>query len=270
MKRAGLIVLAVTLLWGTAYGGFGDLVASFPNQPASGTSTHYGLAADANYLYSYYYRSPYYLYRMRRSNGALVSSYRNPLGTTSPAYYFRGVSYDGTGHLLWLNYSARRVVRARASTGSMVSSWSWPTGSRYGVCANHTGTSGGNRIYTNYYTGDFWNHTTTGSLVSSWSLAFYSYNYDMAWDWNNRVIWAINYNNEWVYGIDPTSQRLLHSFRHPLYASISGCYGIAYWPPYVYISNSGGTPDEYIWVFDVPNNVTINAASMGRVKALFR
>lgn len=270
MKRVGWIVLGVALLGGVAYGAFGDLVASFPNQPTTGTSTHYGLAADATYLYSYYYTTGYNLYRMMRSNGSLVSSYPCPLGTSSPYIYCRGVSYDGTGHLLWINYSARYVARATASTGSLVSTWNWPSGSRYGVCSNHTGTSGGNRIYTNYYTGDFWTHNTSGSEIASWSMPFYTYNYDMAWDWNNDVIWCSNYSTDWIYGIDPVSERMLYSFRHPKQADISSCYGVAYWPPYIYVSNSGGTPDEYIWVFHCPNNVNVAPASVGRVKALFR
>ena len=269
MKKTFLSVLSALLLVAGAYGALGDLVASFPNQPALGTSTHYGLAADGTYLYSYYYTTGYNVYRMLRSNGSLVSSYPCPFGTSSPGYLMRGGEYDGTGNILWINYSSTLVGRANASTGSMLSTWTWGTGSRYAVCSNHNGTSGGNYIYTNYYYGDFWTHTTTGSQISSWSLPFYTYNYDMAWDWNNKLIWAVNYNNDWVYGIDPVQGELVRSFRHPEQANISSIYGIAYWPPYLYVSNSGGTPDEYIWVLQCPNNVTVTPASLGKVKALF-
>jgi hypothetical protein len=270
LRKSILVSLAVVVMAGSALGAFGDLVASFPNQPRGGTSTHYGLAADANYLYSFYYTSGYRVYRMRRSNGSLVSSYTNPLGTASGMYYLRGGCYDGTGNIYWVNYSRRIVARGRASNGSLVSTWTWPSGSRYGVAVNHRGTSAGTRMYLNYYNGDFWTHTTTGSLVSSWSMPFYTYNYDSAWDWNNNVLWASNYSTDWVYGINVTTHRMLYSFRHPNQASISSCYGIAYWPPYIYVSNSGGTPDEYIWVFHCPNNVGVAPASVGRVKALYR
>ena len=270
MRKSILVLMAVVLMAGSALGAFGDLIASFQNQPSSGTSTHYGLAADATYLYSFYYTTGYNIYRMLRSNGSLVSSYPCPLGTSSPNYYLRGGCYDGTGYIYWINYSSRIVARARASNGSLLSTWTWASGSRYAVCSNHTGTAAGNRIYTNYYTGDFWTHNTAGSEISSWSLPYYTYNYDMAWDWNNDVIWCSNYSTDWIYGIDPVSEKMLYSFRHPQQENISSCYGVAYWPPYIYVSNSGGTPDEYIWVFHCPNNVSVTPASVGKVKALFQ
>jgi hypothetical protein len=92
----------------------------------------------------------------------------------------------------------------------------------------------------------------------------------LAWDWNNELIWCINYNNDWVYGINPDTEEVVRSFRHPEQANISSSYGIAYWPPYLYTSNSGGTPDEYIWVLSCPGNIDVQPASVGRVKALFR
>jgi hypothetical protein len=272
LRKSILVSMAVVVMAGSALGAFGDLVASFHNQPSSGTSTHYGLAADATYLYSYYYSSPYNVYRMLRSNGSLVSSYPAPLGTGSYEYYMRGACYDGTGYIYWINYYRRYVGRARASNGSLVSTWTWPTteGYRYGIATNHTASAAGNRIYTNYYTGDFWTTTLTGSLVSSWSMPYYTYNYDSDWDWNNNVLWAVNYSTDWIYGLNVTTHTMVHSFRHPKQADISSCYGIAYWPPYLYVSNSGGTPDEYIWVFHCPNNLGVAPASVGKVKALFR
>jgi hypothetical protein len=269
LRKSILIVLALALLAGSASAKLGDLVASFPN-PGYTTYTHYGLAADANYLYSFLYYSTwsYPVMRMRRSNGAFVSSYR----IQGPSYpqYTRGVSYDGTGYLYYCNYSRRYVTRARADTGSYISTWTWPSGTRYGICADHRGTSPGTYIYMGYTTGDFWKHRLTGSLVSSWSMPNYTYNYDLAWDYGNYLIWSINYSTDWIYSVDPNTQRIVESFRHPRWASISSCYGIAYWGQYLYVSNSGGTPDEYIWVFDCPNTVGVTPASVGKVKALFK
>jgi hypothetical protein len=272
LKKSILVSMAVVLMAGSAMGAFGDLVASFHNQPSSGTSTHYGLAADATYLYSFYYTTGYNVYRMLRSNGSLVSSYPCPLGTGTYQYYLRGACYDGTGYIYWQNYYQRIVARARADNGSLVSTWTWPTteGYRYGIAVNHGASSAGTYIYQSYYVGDFWQSTLSGSAVSSFSLPYYTYDYDDDWDWNNRVIWAVNYSTDWIYGIDPTSEKMLYSFRHPKQADISSMYGIAYWPPYLYVSNSGGTPDEYIWVFHCPNNVGVAPASVGKVKALFR
>jgi hypothetical protein len=270
LRKSILIVLALALLAGIASAKLGDLSASFPNV---GTSTHYGLAADANYLYSFYYYSTwqYPVIRMRRSNGAFVSSYPCPLGTASYEYYGRGMSYDGTGNIYFANYYQRFVARFNAANGSVLSTWTWPTtmGYRYALCVDHKGTSAGTYIYQSYYTGDFFKSRLTGSLVSSWSMPYYTYDYDQAWDYGNDLIWCMNYSTDWVLGIEPDTQKLLYSFRHPEQAAISSCYGIAYWGEYLYISNSGGTPDEYIWVFHCPNDLGVRPASVGKIKALF-
>ncbi len=272
MRDRILIALVLILLAGTASAKMGDLVASFPNV---GTTTHYGLAADANYLYSFYYSSAdgYPIIRMTRTSGSFVSSYSCPLGTGTYQYYLRGMCYDGTGNIYAVNYYQRIVARFQASTGSVVSTWEWPTTEgtyRYGLCVDHHGTSAGTYIYTAYYTGDMWKNTLNGSLVSSWSMPFYTYDYDDAWDYGNQLIWQMNYSTDWLVAIDPDTQKIAESFRHPEQASISGCYGIAYWGQYLYVSNTGGTPDEYIWVFHCPNTVGVAPASVGRVKALFK
>jgi hypothetical protein len=46
--------------------------------------------------------------------------------------------------------------------------------------------------------------------------------------------------------------------------------GIAYYANRLYVSTSGGSPDEYIWVYDCPlSTVGVEPASLGRVKAMF-
>jgi hypothetical protein len=267
LRKGILFLLALALLVGVAWADMGDLVASFPNV---GTGTHYGLAADANYLYSFYYYSTwsYPVIRMNRSTGSFVSSYPVP-GPTYP-YYTRGMCYDGLGYIYGCNYSRYYVTRFRASNGSLVSTWTWPSGTRYGLAVDHKGTSGGNYIYMSYYTGDSWKHTTTGSLVSSWSMPNYTYAYDHAWDYGNKLLWFINYSTDWLQAIDTATHKVVESFRHPQWSAISSTYGIAYWGNYLYVSNSGGTPDEYIWVFHCPPNVGVTPASVGKVKALFQ
>ena len=268
MRKSILIALALALLAVTAYGALGDLVASFP---AIGTSTHYGLAADGNYLYHFYYYSTYRYptIRMRRSNGSFVSSWANPLGTGSGQYYIRGLSYDGLGYLYYNNYSQRRVGRARASNGAMVSSWTWPTtmGYRYGLCVNHNGTSGGTNIYQSYYTGIWYRSTLTGSLQRQWRTGCNDYAYDMAWDYGNKMIWYGNYSTEFVYGCN-TNGSIIKSFGIP--TTVTDPYGIAYWGGRLYVATTGGTPNEHIWVYDCPATVGVAPASVGRVKALFK
>lgn len=269
MRKSILIALAFALLTGTAYGALGDLVGSFPNHPRGGTSSHYGMAADANYLYSYYYRSPYTVYRMRRSNGSLVSSYPCPLGTGSYQYYGRGMCYDGTGNIYFSNYYRRYVTRFRASNGSVLSTWMWPTtmGYRYGLAVDHKGTSAGTNIYQSYYSGIWYRSSLTGSLRRQWRTGIYDYAYDLAWDYGNKMIWYGNYSTEFVCGTN-TNGSIIKSWGVPV--PVSNPYGIAYWGNYLYVSTSSGTPDEYIWVYHCPPNVTVSPASVGKVKALFK
>ncbi|NIT36372.1 MAG: hypothetical protein GTN49_07710 [candidate division Zixibacteria bacterium] len=269
MRKSILIILALALVTGTASAKLGDLVQSFRNV---GTSTHYGLAADANYLYSYYYYSIYRypVLRLRRSNGAFVSSYPIPGSSTWYPRYTRGLSYDGAGYLYGNNYSRRYVARFRASNGSLLSTWNWPSGTRYGICADHKGTSAGTYIYQSYYNGEFYKSRLTGSLVSSWSMPYPTYFYDHAWDYYNKLIWGVSYLTDWIYAIDPNPpHKMLYSFRHPKWATISSCYGIAYWGDYLYVANESGSPDAYIWVFHCPHYLGVRPASVGKIKALF-
>lgn len=269
MKRALLVLVVVGLAAGAAWGTLGSLVASFDNHPVGGGSSHYGLAADRNYLYSYYYSSGYRIYRMLRSNGSLVSSYPNPFGTGTYQYYTRGLSYGG-GTILYINhYYWRAVGRFYASNGSMISTWHWPTTMtyRYGICCTHDGTNYGTRIWQSYYgSGTFWQSTTTGSLISSFDIAT-TYNYDDAWDYGNNMIWYGNISTDYVYGIN-TSGSILASWRGP--TAVSNPYGVAYYGSYLYVSTSSGSPDEYIWVYHCPNTVGVAPASVGKVKALFK
>ena len=270
MRKGILVILALALLAGSASAKLGDLVASFENVGYQ-TNQHYGLAADATYLYTYLYFSGwrYPIIRMMKSDGRYVSSYTAPDPSGYPQYT-RGMSYDGTGYIYGNNGSRRCVYRFRADTGSFLSSWNWPSGGRNGICADHSGTSGGTYIYQNEYYGNFSKSTLTGSLVSTWAMTSTPSNYDLAWDYGNKLIWYANNSTDYIFAVDPDTHKIKTSFRHPNWATIGYCYGIAYWGNRLYVSSSSGTPDEYIWVFDCPNTVGVTPASVGKVKALFK
>ena len=266
MKRVLIIAIAAAVT-AAAYGKLGDLVASFPNQPR--TYTHYGLAADAGYLYSYYYTTGYHIYRMLRSNGSLVSSYPNPLGTTTPNSYCRGLSYGGGTYLYINNYYTRVVGRFYASTGSLVSTWTWPTSLSYrsGICCTHDGTNYGSYIYQNSNPDrNFLYSTAAGSLISSFHR-YASYIHDLAWDYGNSMIWYGGSTTEHIYGITTTGS-IVASWRVP--EPVRAPCGVAYYGQRLYVSTIQGVPDEYIWVYDCPKEFAVAPASLGRVKALFR
>ncbi len=266
MHKRIIIPMVLAPIASTAFAGMGDLVASFPN---SGRSTHLGMGADANYLYSLHYdvATNYPMMVLRRSNGSPVRSFSLPL-PYGHNIFVRGVSYEGGGYLRLNNYSNRYVAKI-TTAGKFIGSWGWSGGAtRYGLCINgdKTRANSATRIYQSYLTGIWWQSTTNGSLISSFVSPFTNYAYDLAWDYVHNLIWYANYSNYWVFGMTPAGS-IRESWR--LKSGVTAPYGIAFFGGRLYVSTSAGSPDEYIWVYDcLYTNVA--PASLGRVKALYR
>jgi len=266
MRKTLLTALSVALAAAAAHGTMGSLVKSFGNYPRPAMTTHYGLAADSSYVYSYAFVTYQHIYRMLRTNGSLISSYPCPLGTSGLNGALHGLSYGGGPYLYASNYCTHVVAKFYASSGSLISTWEWPTGSRWGLCSEHDGTNPASYLWQSHYQGNFWRYTTDGSLVSSFNTSELN-EYDLAWDYGNKLIWYPNYNTDCVYGIT-TSGSLVAQWRVP--SGVSGPYGIAYYGEYLYVSTAHGYPDDYIWVYHCPGDVGVAPASIGKVKALFR
>jgi hypothetical protein len=262
------VIFIICGVWAAipAFAGMGSLINSFPNY---GRSTHYGMAADVDYLYSYHYdaATDYPINVLRRSNGAFVRSLSLDLPYLHNLY-IRGLSFEGDRWLRLNNYNNRYVARIRALDGSFVSSWGWSGGStRYGMCINgdkqNPGTA--NRIYQSYLTGIWWVSNTNGSLISSFQAPFTNYALDLAWDYTHDYIWYANYATRWVVGMTPAGS-VRESWE--LESTVSYPYGIAYYGGRLYVSTSGGSPDEYIWVYEC-TYTDVEPASLGKVKAIF-
>jgi hypothetical protein len=197
--------------------------------------------------------------------GNLVNSFPN-IGTSTR--YVRGLSYEAVGFLRANNYNNRYVAKIRTSDGSLVSTWTWSGGyTRYGLCINSDKRTSGSatRIYQSYLTGLWWVSNTNGSLISSFQAPHTNYAYDLAWDYTHEYIWYANYATRWVVGITTTGS-VRESWQ--LKSTVSYPYGIAYYGGRLYVSTSGGSPDEYIWVYDC-SYTYVEPASLGKVKALF-
>ncbi len=209
IKAAVFISLIAAL---TASAGMGDLVASFP---APGSNQHYGLAADANYLYTHHSSSvgSWPIFIIRRTSGSLVGSYRSPFYGVTPGNYncFRGMSYEAGGYIWATNFAYDIVVKFRASDGSFISSWGTGFGTKrtYGICARNyksgTGTLRGFNISEYYAPRRIWNFSTSGSLVSSFRGCAAA---DLAWDYGEKLVWAADVSDGYVYGI------LIHRSAH--------------------------------------------------------
>jgi hypothetical protein len=271
VKSVGII--AATMAASVAFAGMGSLVTSFPN---AGKSTHYGLAADLTYLYSFHQdlAGGYPVVVLRRANGSFVRSMAVPLPPLEKSYV-RGMGYEGDGSLgegyLHLNnYGYRYVAKVRIATGKLAASWAWSGGdNRYGLCAENDKTRIGTLrgFYQSYLGGTWWHSNRQGSLMSSWRAPTANYAYDLAWDYRNNFIWYANSSTNWVFGMT-TAGSIRESW--PLKAGVRYPYGIAYYANRLYVSTSGGNPDEYVWVYDCPlSTVDVEPASLGRVKALF-
>ena len=266
MRKNIIFIICGVLAAIPAFAAIGSLVNSFPNR---GRGTHYGMAADSNYLYSYHYDATtnYPINILRRSNGAFVRSIpvRFPYLENR---YVRGLGYESGGFLRANNYNNRYVARIRASNGSLVSTWTWSGGAtRYGLSVNgdkrNPGTA--NRIYQSYLTGLWWVSNTNGSLISSFQAPHTNYAYDLAWDYTHNLIWYGNYATGWIMGMTPAGS-IRESWQ--LETGVSYPFGIAYHAGRLYVSTSGGSPDEYIWVYDC-SYTDVAPASLGKVKALF-
>jgi hypothetical protein len=266
MHKRIIILMVLAPIASTAFAGMGDLIASFPN---SGRSTHLGMAADANYLYSFHYdvATNYPMMVLRRSNGNPVRSFSLPL-PYGHNIFVRGVGYEGGGYLHLNNYSNRYVAKITTG-GSFIRSWGWSGGAtRYGLCidGDKTKPDTATRIYQSYLTGIWWRSTTNGSLISSFQSPFTNYAYDLAWDYVHNLIWYANYSVLWVFGMTPNGS-IQESWA--LKSGVTAPYGVAYFGGRLYVSTSAGSPDEYIWVYDC-SYTDVAPASLGRVKAFYR
>jgi hypothetical protein len=268
--KAGVLVALITA--GPALAKMGDLLASFP---APGPNQHYGLAADANYLYTHHSSSvgSWPIFIIDRRNGSFVGSYRSPFYGVTPGNYncFRGMSYEGGGYIWATNYAYDIVIKFRASDGSFISSWGTAFGTKrtYGICARNSklgsGTLRGFNISEYYPPHRIWSFSTSGSLVSSFQACAAA---DLAWDVWDHLVWAADVTDGYVYGYSPTG-RLLSSWSWRVRPTINNAFGVAHSRSYLYVLTTSGTPDEYIWVFHCVT-MDVEPASIGRVKALYR
>ncbi len=271
MRKTKLFVLTLTLTLGNAFAEMGDLVGSFPN--VRGNGNHHGLAADRNFLYSFYESSSenHPIHILYKNSGGLYGSYRTPLQPYNQNYGCYGLGYeagDPGGYLHINNYYTRTVGKFRASNGSLISTWNWPAGIRYSLCVDNDKevprTAKG--IWQNDNLGNFWYSTTTGSLVSSFKIGN-TYSYDLAWDYKNNLVWFGNIISESVNGMT-TAGSVMYSWRVP--SAVLNPYGVAYYGQYLYVNTTGGTPEDYIWVYHCPISVGVHPSSFGEIKALFQ
>jgi hypothetical protein len=193
-----------------------------------------------------------------------------PLEPVSSNYGCHGMGYEAGapgGYLHINNYYTRTAGKFVASSGSLMSTWTWPSGIRYALCVDNDketpGTAKG--IWQSDDQGNFFYSTTTGSPVSSFHTE-YLHNVDLTWDYKNDFIWLGNTVTESVYGMT-TAGSVLYSWRVP--TNILNPTGVAYYGEYLYVSTTGGSPEDYIWIYHCPICTAVHPSSFGKIKTLF-
>jgi hypothetical protein len=267
VKRVLIITVAVALALTAsfAFGWLGQVLNSFP-APAS-----YPLAlAVANnygaYLWVYCNSGRYRIYRVSGINGSVYSSFISPQGS-----YTRGLTYScgggvglPTGNYLWMgNWSNDNIYRCRISDGYPYTFFPARHDMMGGLAAMAIA-DGGRRpnFMASSDNSPFWIYRqslTNGSIYSSFAPSGPCY--DLAWDWRNMLIWTSNYHNI-VYGFLTTGS-LRASFRIP----VSYPAGFCYTTQYLWVSTTG---NHYIYRIHCPYPVSVEPASIGRIKASFR
>ncbi len=265
MKKTVVIILALALAAGTAFAALGQIVASW-RSPAN-----YPLAAarpnNAGFFWIYCNSSPYRIWHVRAETGSLVGSYVSPHGSATRGLAY---SYGGSpgGSYLWIgNYSTDRVYMTNYATGSAYRSWA-AGHDPYGLAPEATANGGYNPqsiISTDTSPTYTWFHVpTTGSIIRSVSHGG-NYAYDVAWDWQNKLIWGGMGGGPGIVRGWTTTGSVFASFTVPNYP-----YALTYFAPYLWVGVT--TPLHYFYKIHCPilPGSTVVPTSVGKVKALFK
>jgi hypothetical protein len=244
MLKAALLIFALAVAPLPASARFGEVVSSF-QLPAILYDSK-ALAWDGSSLWVCGYHSRY-IYRFTTA-GSMTASF--PLGGGRGNY--RGATFDG--RYLWVSEKLDepkppRVFFSRYTrSGSVVGIFShcpWP------------GYDAGLAWVKGYLRADNYALATSGSIVRSFKAPFYLH--DLAWD--GRYLWSNRWSDFHMCRFTDGGS-VVASFNLP-----GGTYessGAAFDGSYLWLINKG-------WAYRVDIDVIgVEAASLGKVKALFR
>ena len=264
MKKAialGILLAAA----GGACGYLGEIVASYRTPPGN----VYALAVGDRYLYAYS-TGPFYLYRLERWTGKIVSSYEPAVSGT-----IRGLAFE-RGQYLWMHNQGLAPVwlhRCDEATGSIYSSM--PIITQYCLDFDfETTRAEPGRIKTilmGVVIGIYGNHvlryTPTGSFIDSFKPETTPWS-DVTWDYGNAFIWIPRSGQHPYYYAYDTRGSLITSF--PPITAVHVPYVSDYYGEYLWVDSRTIT-DPHILIIHCPVLYpAVTPASVGRVKALFR
>ncbi len=240
MKKA-VFVLALSLAAATAWGTFGDVLASFPGPGDNPLA----LAWDGRYLWCTT-QFPDRTFRINPNNGSVVSSYATGLGFSARGLTWANASlYDG-------RYSPNYINR-RNTLGSILSSF--PISNYFGGLSYD-----GRYLWaTSTSPRAFWRVTTTGSRVSSFAAAFYPFDPGFV---GNYLYCGTHQPSHLIYKLTTTGSIVASAAPPANYP-----WGCCSDGKYLWISTTSGSPR--VWKLGL-GYTAVAPASLGRVKAVFR
>lgn len=239
MVKTLKIAVILLLLAGAAYGGFGEVVSSFPIPPKTGTR---GLAWDGPYLW--FCGGTYPRFVKTTTTGSVVSSFE--FGTVPSDYV--GLTFDGL--YLWFSEPDR--------TGGYWYSRLTTTGSR--VSYFFEGYAGPGLAWEPpaYLWAGHYKVTTTGSTVATFKPPF-PLDGDLAW--YGHYLWTGG-GNRYYYQMT-TKGSVVASFPVP---GGAGAGGTTFNGDYIWLVGAGND-----WVYQVDIDVQgVNPGSFGKIKGLYR
>lgn len=265
------VPVIIILSGGMAHAYLGEVVASFPAPSRSVTA----LAANGRYLFVLCTWIRERVYITDPDTGYVYKYYPAPFNDHN-----RGLGYEYGGYL-WVGYEGvkpvyyARVARCDASTGSILSSF---TIYEHDIAVGGLDCQGDPRrpgTLTAILSSDNWSfygvtrHKPTGRFIDSFRYGPNLHLKDLAWDYENELIWS-PYGQEfkYVYGFT-TAGSLVASFPVPP-EPYAQWVGAAYCDEYLWLSHLASAP-YYIYKVHCPKGFqVVEPASMGKIKALFR
>jgi hypothetical protein len=254
MRKAfcGMLVGALTAVPASA--DLGEVVGSFSFARGPGI----GLARSNDDLYVLAAGGLNRVCRVDPETGSILSSWTI---TWSPGSH--GLAYSEPGYL-WIGDLRDFCVYRASPTGSLYGSFAVPVRAQ-GLAPEAKGDGGAGTIalFTTRETPaqGFRHDLATGSILSTFSIPRPS-PFDVAWDHRNLLLWLARGDTPpFVYGFS-TKGSVVASFPAPGRQPV----GLTYFGQYLWVTDN----DNFlIYKVHCPTGIGVNAASFGRVRALF-
>lgn len=264
MKKCVLVTVALALTASFAFGYLGQVINSFPAPARDPLAL--GRANNDNYMWVFCNNDAGTVHRINANTGIVLSSFNSIAGqaTRGLTYSYGGGGGLPSGNYLWSgNNWTYHIYRRNYLNGSIYASFPLYSSGIGGLAVKATA-EGGYRptcmLSSNSATFRIYHkNLITGSIESLFTSAYRPY--DLAWDWRNEIIWT-GWADNIVHGYN-TRGTLVASFSMP----VNYPRGFCYWGRYLWVSTLA---EHRIWKVHCPSTVSVEPASMGRIKAAFR